>query len=172
MSDVVVVAIITGAVGIVSSIATYVVGRQQAATEVAKLRLQHVEDGRRHRQQVYHDTLVLLDKQLEAAATLDAEAMVGRQTDTWREELRHLQAGVDLFGSDDAASAVADYANLYAEAAMSAYRLTQLDHDDALGREDVYGVMAFLPRLRDARNRVTHAMREDIGGAGPRSPGV
>lgn len=157
MSDVVAVGIITGLVGLAGSVVTYLIARHQADAEMAKLRAQHTEDERRHRQGIYHQLLELLMNREKAIDNLDALPV--EEATQFGDQLNHLQAAVRLFGAKDVATAVAIYQAVTGQIVVEA---NKKNVTDATGIAQIAKGLA--KPLRDAQELVVQAMRADILG--------
>jgi hypothetical protein len=178
MSDEVSTAAITGAVGVVASIATYLVSRGSAAVamrtadkhaevEIAKfsaenerLRQQIRETERSNRRDTYQRLLAVLDR-MDMFATgynpkEEAEYMVAL------EQLNNLIGGVHLFGADNVRHALGP---LTAELERLGLSIARQQHEDpSLAYAVAYG-NAYRSRwleMTAAAADLTEAMREDV----------
>lgn len=113
MSDTVAVALITGVVGVVGSLLTWFAARRGAAVELERikaenhrLRVQHSEDERRHRQGTYHNLLCALMR----LDTMGIGLRPASQAEfaEWLEDYHSLSEGLLLFAPQSVCEALTE----------------------------------------------------------------
>jgi ribosomal protein S20 len=172
MSDTILAALIAGGVGVVGSITTFLATRSQAKTAIKtveshasvelqkveaeneRLRQQHRETERSHRQGTYHRLLANLDQQALMASDLEASP---ERYDEIVKDFYFLTAAVNLFGADPVRDAMQDVIEVLGRMGSAIARESGSPLD---GHRSVYP--RFADELAARELPMIEAMRADI----------